>query len=259
MALFGAPVAHEDDPERAVRAALAIRDWVVEQAGDLQLRIAVNTGEALVALGARPAKARAWPRGRGQHHRAAAGGGAGKRHPGGETTYRATAQVITYRTAEPVAAKGKAEPVPAWEALEARSRFGVDLARVAASPLVGRQRELNVLKRCPGAGARDRATAAGDPGRGAGDGQEPAGGGALSGSSTRMPSELIAWRQGRSLPYGDGVTFWALAEMVKAQAGILETDTPEQAEEKLAHRYAAHGSIQPMPNGSRAICVPSPV
>src|SRR5437870_10402732 len=52
VALFGAPLAHEDDPERAVRAALAIRDWVLELEGTLQLRIAVNTGEALVALGA---------------------------------------------------------------------------------------------------------------------------------------------------------------------------------------------------------------
>src|SRR5205823_6878121 len=54
VALFGAPVAHEDDPERAVRAALSIRDWVVEQQEELQVRIAVTTGEALVALGARP-------------------------------------------------------------------------------------------------------------------------------------------------------------------------------------------------------------
>jgi class 3 adenylate cyclase len=54
MALFGAPIAHEDDPERAVRAALAIRDWIVEEEPELQVRIAVNTGEALVALGARP-------------------------------------------------------------------------------------------------------------------------------------------------------------------------------------------------------------
>ncbi len=52
MALFGAPVAHEDDPERGVRAALAIRDWAVEQDGELQVRIAVNTGEALVSLAA---------------------------------------------------------------------------------------------------------------------------------------------------------------------------------------------------------------
>src|SRR5204863_3586001 len=53
MALFGAPVAHEDDPERAVRAALAIRDWVAEE-GELEVRIGVNTGEALINLAARP-------------------------------------------------------------------------------------------------------------------------------------------------------------------------------------------------------------
>src|ERR1041385_7423653 len=53
MALFGAPTAHEDDPERAVRAALAIRDWAVEE-GQLEVRIGITTGEPLVALGARP-------------------------------------------------------------------------------------------------------------------------------------------------------------------------------------------------------------
>src|SRR5205814_5501269 len=56
MALFGAPAAHDDDPERAVRAALAIRDWVTEEEAELRLRIAVNTGEALIALGARPSR-----------------------------------------------------------------------------------------------------------------------------------------------------------------------------------------------------------
>src|SRR5207253_10930080 len=55
MAVFGAPVAHEDDPERAVRAALEIRDWVREET-EIQVRIGVNTGEALVLLGARPAQ-----------------------------------------------------------------------------------------------------------------------------------------------------------------------------------------------------------
>src|SRR2546430_2983312 len=59
MALFGAPIAHEDDPERAVRAALAIRDWAGEQGEELQVRIAVNTGEALVTLGARPSEGEA--------------------------------------------------------------------------------------------------------------------------------------------------------------------------------------------------------
>src|SRR5438105_15251291 len=55
VALFGAPVAHEDDPERAVRAALAVRDWVSKQ-HDVHVRMAVNTGEALVLLGARAAR-----------------------------------------------------------------------------------------------------------------------------------------------------------------------------------------------------------
>src|SRR5688572_5710952 len=58
MAVFGAPVAHEDDPERAVRAALAVRETALEDGG-FQVRVAVNTGEALVALGARPAQGEA--------------------------------------------------------------------------------------------------------------------------------------------------------------------------------------------------------
>src|SRR5437588_762073 len=64
----------------------------------------------------------------------------------GEQTFRATERGIAYRIAEPVAAKGKAEPVAAWEALEARSRFGVDVAPASRSPLVGRARELSVLR-----------------------------------------------------------------------------------------------------------------
>ena len=61
MALFGAPVSHEDDPERAVRAALAIRDWAREE-DDLQVRIAVNTGEALVLSARGRRRARGWRR-----------------------------------------------------------------------------------------------------------------------------------------------------------------------------------------------------
>jgi len=107
MALFGAPIAHEDDPERAVRAALAIRDWVVEQAGDLQLRIAVNTGEALIALGAHAGQGEGMASGdvvntTARLQTAAPVNGILV----GETTYRATAEVITYRAAEPVSAKG---------------------------------------------------------------------------------------------------------------------------------------------------------
>ncbi len=146
MALFGAPVAHEDDPERAVRAALAIRDWAVEQGEELQVRIAVNTGEALVSLDARPGEGESMAAGdvvntAARLQTAAPLNGVLV----GEQTYRATVDVIDYREPESVNAKGKSEPLAAWEALQARSRFGVDVIHWSAGPLVGRGRELDLL------------------------------------------------------------------------------------------------------------------
>jgi class 3 adenylate cyclase/tetratricopeptide (TPR) repeat protein len=231
MALFGAPIAHEDDPERAVRAALAIRDWVVEQE-ELQLRIAITTGEALVALGARPAEGEGMASG--DVVNTAARLQAAAPVNGilvDETTYRATSPEIDFRPVEPVEAKGKSEPVPAWEANQARSRYGVDTAQLSKAPLIGRERELDVLFGALARAREERApqlvTLVGVPGIG----------------KSRLvfelfnhvaaDPELITWRQGRSLPYGDGVTFWALSEIVKAQAGILETDGADATEEKL--------------------------
>src|SRR5689334_20675522 len=126
MAVFGAPAVHEDDPERAVRAALAIRDWSAEQP-ELQMRLAVNTGEALVNLGARPSEGQAMVAGdvvntAARLQAAAPVGGVLV----GDATYRATREVVDYREAAPVHAKGKSAPVPAWEALEPVSRLGVD-------------------------------------------------------------------------------------------------------------------------------------
>ena len=65
----------------------------------------------------------------------------------------------------------------------------------------------------------------------------------------------ITWRQGRSLPYGDGVTYWALGEMVKAQAGVLESDPPEQAGEKLGHAVDQVAGDVSEARGSSDICV----
>jgi class 3 adenylate cyclase len=238
MALFGAPVAHEDDPERAVRAALAIRDWVLEEQADLRVRIAVNTGEALVTLGARPSQGEGMAAGdvvntTARLQTVAPVNGVLV----GETTYRATAQVITYRAAKPVAAKGKAEAIPVWEAVEARSRFGLDVASAGRTPLVGRTRELDALSDALARVRHERTpqllTIAGVPGMGKSR--------LLAELFTRIdvdPSELVLWRQGRSLPYGEGVTFWALAEMVKAQAGILDSDSSEQAGSKLESSVA---------------------
>jgi class 3 adenylate cyclase len=237
MALFGAPVAHEDDPERAVRAGLAICQWAEEQEGDLQVRVAVTTGEALVALEARAAEGEGMASG--DVVNTAARMQAAAPLNGvlvGEQTFRATEQEIEYEEAEPVVGKGKKDPIPAWRALRARSSYGVDVAERAVTPLVGRARELELLGSTLGRVREERSpqlvTVVGVPGIG----------------KSRLvleffralaeDSEIVRWRQGRSLPYGEGVTFWALAEIVKAQAGILESDSPEETQAKLSRAVA---------------------
>jgi class 3 adenylate cyclase len=230
MALFGAPVAHEDDPERAVRAALAIRDWARDE-DDVQVRIAVNTGEALINLDARPESGEGMAAGdvvntTARLQSAAPANGVLV----GESTFRATNHVIDYAAASAVEAKGKAETVPVWEALEATARAGAESVSTRA-PLVGRARELDQLTDTLARAREERSpqlvTLVGVPGIG----------------KSRLVFELrqladadpeiVFWRHGRSLPYGEGVTFWALSEMVKAQAGILETDSAEAATAKL--------------------------
>ena len=231
MSLFGAPIAHEDDPERAVRAAIAIRDWA-QQEGDLEVRIGITTGEALVSLGARPDQGEGMAAGDVVNTAARLQGAAAENGIlVDETTYRATQRAIEYQGDGSVTAKGKEQPVPVWEPRQARSRFGVDVRQHARALLVGRADELDALQDAFRRARRDRApqlvTLVGVPGIG----------------KSRLAwelfqwideqSELTAWRQGRSLPYGDGVTFWALGEMLKSHAGILETDTDEDARAKL--------------------------
>jgi class 3 adenylate cyclase/tetratricopeptide (TPR) repeat protein len=232
MALFGAPVTREDDPERAIRAALAIRDWIVEE-GELQVRVAVNTGEALVNLAARPEAGEGMAAGDVVNTAARLQSAAPVNGIlVGETTYRATSERIDYKEHPVVEAKGKEEPIPVREAVQARARFGVDLTPEARTPLVGRARELDqlvdALARVREQGSPELVTLVGVPGIG----------------KSRLVGELFQsierggvltyWRQGRSLPYGEGVSYWALAEMVKAQAGILETDGDDEVEAKLA-------------------------
>ena len=230
MAVFGAPTAHEDDPERAVRAALAIRDSIVED-GTLEVRIGVNTGEALVNIDARPDHGEGMVAGDVVNTAARLQSAAPTNGIlVGESTHRATAHMIDYREHAAIDAKGKAEPVPVWEVDQARARAGVEL-RAPTTPLVGRERErellLGAFDRARGERATQLVTIVGVPGIG----------------KSRLVAELYAeierepdityWRSGRSLPYGEGVAFWAFAEMVKAQAGILETDHAGDAERKL--------------------------
>ena len=242
VGVFGAPVTHEDDPERAVRAALAIQEAIAElneadPALELEVRIGVNTGDALVAIGARPELGEAMVAGDVMNTAAriqAAAPPSGTLV--GEQTFWATERAIEYREAEPVTAKGKATPVPVWQALQARSRFGIDLAPSSGAELIGRERELDLLA---GALARVRAdrttelvTLVGVPGIGKSRLVWE-----LFGIVGRDP-DLIYWRQGRCLPYGDGVTFWALGEMAKAHTGILESDSSTDAEAKLSRTVA---------------------
>jgi class 3 adenylate cyclase/tetratricopeptide (TPR) repeat protein len=238
MAVFGAPVAHEDDPERAVRAALAVRDAVQElnddnPSLDLHVRIAVNTGEAVVALDARPSEGEGMVAGdvvntAARLQTAAPVDGILV----GETTYRATKRVVEYGDYQPVTAKGKSEPILVWEALGARARYGVDVAQRGGAELVGRRQELDLLlealARVEREGTPQLVTLVGVPGMGKSRLVWE-----LAEAVDASPDRFVFWRQGRSLPYGEGVAFWALAEMVKAQAGILETDSAEIAETKL--------------------------
>ena len=222
MALFGAPTAHEDDPERAVRAALAIREFAVDE--DLELRVGVTTGEALVRLDAQPEAGEGMASGDVVNTAARLQSAAPVNGVLVDaSTYRATRAAVDYVEATPVEAKGKIEPVPVWTAVDARARFGVDVAHEARSALIGRERELGVVRDAFERARHERTpqllTLVGVPGIG----------------KSRLvyelnlvveaDPELITWRQGRCLAYGDGITMWALGEIVKAQAGVLEQDT----------------------------------
>jgi class 3 adenylate cyclase/tetratricopeptide (TPR) repeat protein len=230
MALFGAPTAHEDDPERAVRAALAIRDFAVEDG--LELRVGITTGEALVSLDARPDAGEGMASGDVVNTAARLQSAAPVNGViTDETTYRATRHAIDYSDSEPVEAKGKAERISVWEALAAHSRLGVDVAHEARSGLVGRERELAVVQ-----DAFDRARHARTPQLLTLVGVPGIGKSRLVFELSQIVDadpELITWRQGRCLAYGDGVTLWALGEIVKAQAAILEQDAPREVAEKL--------------------------
>ena len=238
MAVFGAPVAHEDDAERAVRAGLRILEAIGElneadPGLSLQVRVGINTGEAVVALGARPEQGEGIvDRRRGQHGLAAAGGGAGGRGGGLGADLPATERVFEYEPLEPVAVKGKAEPLAIWRPLRARARFGTDVTR-DAHDAAGRPRagEAAADRHVRARGAAALLPAGDGRGR-AGGGQEPACARSCSRYIEERPG-LVRWRQGRCLPYGEGIAFWALGEIVKAECGILESDSPEEAAAKL--------------------------
>src|ERR671931_2883810 len=230
MCVFGAQLAHEDDAERAVRAALAIRAAIEDLNEtdpwlDLRIRIGVNTGEALVLVGARASEGEGVVAGDAANTAARL-----QSHAPvnsilvGEQTYRATEAVIEYRAVDPIEAKGKSEPVPVWQVVGVREQQ----RGAPGGPLVGRTDELRRLEelweRTRAEGSRALVTVVGPPGIG----------------KTRLVAELIERGRetgvvhcGRCLPYGEGITYWPVAEVVKDAAGILRTDDADAAAAKL--------------------------
>src|SRR3989475_9223247 len=220
MAVFGAPVAHEDDAERAVRAGLRILEAIgdlneAEPGLSLQVRVGINTGEAVISLGARPEEGEGIVTGDVVNTASRLQGAAPVNGVAvGEGTYASTRDVFDYEPLDPVVLKGKAEPVSIYHATSARARFGTDLTRKLTTPLVGRELERNLLTGTFERSVRDSSvqllTVVGEPGVG----------------KSRLVAELfshieawpgiIRWRQGTSLPYGEGITFWALGRIVKA-------------------------------------------
>ncbi len=242
FAAFGAPTAHEDDPERAVRAALRIQESVArlneENPGlALSVRIAVTTGEAIVQLD-RTDRDREGIIGDVVNTASRLEGVA---EPGtvvvDERTYAGARATIEFEPLPEVTVKGKAEPLEIWKAIQARSRLGGYIEEETATPFVGRQSELDLLvtrfERAQREGATELVTIIGEPGVG----------------KTRLLTEfrqviddlpdIVWWRQGRCLPYGEGITFWAIGEVLKAHAGILDSDSPATVDAKLGSAIEA--------------------
>jgi class 3 adenylate cyclase/tetratricopeptide (TPR) repeat protein len=236
VAVFGAPLAHGDDAERAVRCGLAslgaIEALNARTPGvDLRARAAVNTGEAMVSVGTEHERGEALATGDVVNTAARLQGAA---PPGGlvvgADTYRATRRVIAYEALAAVDAKGKREPVEAWLATGETD----DERDAARSAFVGRDREIELLDTIWARVVDERRphllTILGPPGIG----------------KSRLTTEFIGRTSrgggrtivGRSLPYEEQTGYRASAEHVKAVAGILETDTPDVARTKLTGAVA---------------------
>ncbi len=218
MAAFGIPQAHEDDAERGVRASLAAMEAVHELG--LEARVGIEAGEVVVD-GTDSTFATGEPVNVAARLQQAA-------EPGtilvGPTALRLTAGRVEVEAAGPLELRGL-ETVIAWRAVRAVAE--APALRGLAAPLVGRESELELLQNTYDRAVRDRRaqlfTVFGEPGIG----------------KSRLVREFVSSTDGatvlagRCLPYGEGITYWPLAEMVKSAAGITDDDPLERAKEKL--------------------------
>jgi class 3 adenylate cyclase len=231
MGIFGAPVAHGDDAERAVRAALVVRDMLA--AGDLRIRIAVNTGEAFVVLDARPALGESMVAGdvinTASRLQSAAPVDA---IIVGEETYLATRDAIEYEPAAPVVAKGKEQALPAWIAVRATTAAGERVP--ALTSIVGRSNELDLLHAVWRRVADERlphlVSILGPAGVGKSTlTREFASAAAASGARVV---------RGRALPYRESSAYGAFASQVMGLCEVFESDAADVVLHKLHERAA---------------------
>jgi class 3 adenylate cyclase/tetratricopeptide (TPR) repeat protein len=237
MAVWGTPLANEDDAERAVRTALDLVSAVPELDPSLSARAGVLTGEAAVTLGAE---------GQGMvagdlvntASRVQAAAAAGTVLVG-EATRRATEAAIAYESVGECEVKGKSDPIALYRAIRVTAaRGGAQKSAGLEPPFVGRARELRLVKELFHASADERkahlVTVSGIAGIG----------------KSRLAWEFekyvdgladeFWWHRGRCLAYGDGVAYWALAEMVRMRARIVEEEAPEPALAKLRATIEQH-------------------
>jgi class 3 adenylate cyclase/tetratricopeptide (TPR) repeat protein len=235
MAAFGVPRVHEDDPARALRAALRMRKRLGElneELGErhgvtLELRIGINTGSVMAVTDPRPGEALAT----GDAVNAAARLEQAA-EPGQVLVSERTAQAARhFRFASPqvLELRGRAEPLRALELLTEQPITEGTLSSLRA-PLVGRRRELELLTttyhRAVAEARPHLVTLYGE----AGVGKSRLVGELLAGLEAAAPTPRVV--RGRCLAYGDGISYWPLAEMLKAYAQALDTDSAEVA---LAH------------------------